>query len=231
MAEQPELDLPPGPAPASLARPARRRAAFAGFSRTQIVLGAIGLAALVWSLWVTKLLMTPQQDHIVSARLSSIVGEYVQAQARSASPPAQVEAEMRTFMASLDKELQRRSAGGQVVLVGEAVLTRNVPDITEKLKAAVYASGISRPRQASAEELQRMEQLSAGAPAPNPAPRAPASLSSFAPTAAIDPMAAAQGGPAAGVAGAEGMTQPYPAPGVPGASVATFGGPDGTGGR
>ncbi|RSY02199.1 hypothetical protein DAH81_24485, partial [Sphingomonas koreensis] len=96
----------------------------------QILGGLILLAAMIWGMWVTKTLVTPKQDHIVAARLSSIVGEYVQAQARSTSPPAQVEAEMRSFMASLDKELQRRSAGGQIVLVGEAVLTKNVPDIT-----------------------------------------------------------------------------------------------------
>src|SRR3546814_4847192 len=88
-----------------------------------------------------------------------MVGEYVQAQARSASPPAQDEAEMRKFMASLDDELQRRGSSGQIVLVGEAVLTKNVPDITDELKEAVYAWGVARPKQASALELQQREQL------------------------------------------------------------------------
>src|SRR3546814_1642351 len=64
---------------------------------------------------------------------------------------------MRKFMASLDKELERRSSGGEIVLVGEAVLTKNVPDITDKLKEAVYASGVARPKQASALELQQLE--------------------------------------------------------------------------
>ena len=155
MAEQPELDLP---APAAPPPPRRRRASFAGFTRSQILMGLVVLAALVWGMWVTKELFAPRQDRIVSARLSSIVGEYVQAQARSASPPAQVEAEMRRFMASLDTELQRRSAGGQIVLVGEAVLTKNVPDITDNLRQAVYASGVARPKQASAAELQQLEQ-------------------------------------------------------------------------
>src|SRR3546814_3172771 len=87
-----------------------------------------------------------------------MVGEDVQSKARSAAPPAQVEAEMRKFMASLDDELQRRGSSGQIVLVGEAVLTKNVPDITDKLKDAVYASGVARPKQASALELQQLEQ-------------------------------------------------------------------------
>src|SRR3546814_8332893 len=65
---------------------------------------------------------------------------------------------MRKFLASLDDELQRRGSSGQIVLVGESVLTKNVPDITDKLKEAVYASGVARPKQASALELQQLEQ-------------------------------------------------------------------------
>ncbi|CCW17228.1 hypothetical protein EBBID32_15670 [Sphingobium indicum BiD32] len=213
MAEQPELDLP---APAVAPQRRRRRAIFAGFTRLQILMGVLVLAALIWGMWVTKVLVTPKQDRIVSARLSSIVGEYVQAQARSPSPPSQVEAEMRRFMASLDTELQRRSASGQIVLVGEAVLTKNVPDITDKLKEAVYASGVARPRQASVAELQQLEQqamLAAQPQAAVPAQAAP-------PMGTIDPMAAGPMAPAAG---------PQYAP--PAASVSTFGGGDGSGGQ
>src|SRR3546814_932800 len=107
MVEQTELDLPK---PAS--QPARRakRAILVAFTRLQVLWGRMVLAALVWGMWVTKIVVTPKQESIVSARLSTIVGEYVQAQARSASPPAQFEAEMRKFMASLDDELKRRGS-------------------------------------------------------------------------------------------------------------------------
>lgn len=220
MAEQPELDLP---APAAVRPSRRRRMVFAGFTRSQILTGLVLLAALVWGMWVTKALVMPRQERIVSARLSSIVGEYVQAQARSASPPAQVEAEMRRFMASLDTELQRRSAGGQIVLVGEAVLTKNVPDITDELKEAVYASGVARPRQASAAELQQLEQQAMMAAQPQAAMPA----QSAAPMGTIDPMAM---GPT--VTGPIPQTMvPAAAPqyAPPAASVSTFGGGDGSG--
>jgi len=154
MAEQTELELPPPAAPDA---PRRRRPVFAGLSRGQILAGLLLIGALIWGMWVTRELVKPRQDRIVAARLSSIVGDYVQAQARSASPPAQVEAEMRKFMESLDSELAQRAQKGEVVLVGEAVLTKNVPDITDSLREAVYASGIARPRQASAAELQRLQ--------------------------------------------------------------------------
>ncbi len=218
MADQPELDLPPPAATPVVARRAHR--GFAGFSRAQLLLGLALILALVWSMWVTKALIAPREEHIVKASLSNIVGEYVSAQARSASPPAQVEAEMRAFMSSLDHELQRRSASGQVVLVGEAVLTKNVPDITDSLRKAVYASGVRPPRQASAQELQQLQQQMAPAAAPQV----------FAgPAATIDPMAAAPQnlGPQQAMPG--GM--PTVSAGVPGASISTFGGQDGGNGQ
>ena len=168
MAEQTELELPPPTVPDA---PRRRRPVFGGLSRAQILAGLLVLCALIWGMWVTRELVKPRQDRIVAARLSSIVGDYVQAQARSASPPAQVEAEMRKFMESLDSELAHRAKKGEVVLVGEAVLTKNVPDITDTLRDAVYASGIARPRQASAAELQRLQDqamAAAGQAAPPP---------------------------------------------------------------
>ena len=222
MAEQPELDLPPGSPSAPEAVAAKRKTVFAGFTKAQILIGALALLAIIWCMWVTKALIAPKQDHIVSARVSSSVGEYVQGQARSASPPAQVESEMRTFMASLDRELQRRSANGQVVLVGEAVLTKNVPDITDSLKSAVYASGIARPKPASAEDLQRLEQLGAAQIPAQPT----AAAQSFGPTATIDPLAAAQGMPPQAM-----PVQAPPQYEAPGATVSTFGGPDGNGGQ
>lgn len=229
MAEQPELDLPTPPAsPPAPTKP--RRIFFAGFNRMQILGGLILLAAVIWGMWVTKTLVTPKQDRIVSARLSSIVGEYVQAQARSTSPPAQVEAEMRGFMASLDKELQRRSASGQIVLVGEAVLTKNVPDITDSLRQAVYASGVPRPRQASAEELERLnaQAMAAARPQLSAAPQMSAQMPGTA--ASIDPMMGAQGMAAPGMV-SSGQQQPAPQYAPPAAQVSTFGGPDGSGGQ
>jgi hypothetical protein len=222
MSDQPELDLPP---PAPRAAAPRRREVFAGWSRGQLVAGVVLILLLLWAMWVTKQLLAPHEERIVSARLSSIVGEYVQAQAHSASPPAQVEAEMKAFMASLDKEIQTRSAGGQVVLVGEAVLTKNVPDITEALKKAVYASGIRMPHQASVQDLQRLQQQLAGpGPAPNgPLPTPPVPNSE--PGGALDASASVFGATSAPAAqpGAP-LAQPQP-------TVSSFGGSNGLGGE
>lgn len=218
MAEQTELDLPAAPASAGAVAPTARKAAFAGFSRRQILAGAALFAAIIWGMWVTRALTSAEEEPLVAARLSALVGDYVEAQRFSGSPPDRVQAEMRAFMASLDKELQRRSASGQVVLVGEAVLTKNVPDITDSLKAAVFASGVPVPKRASVEELQRMQELAAAQAALAARPAQPGS---------IDPIGAAQQlvPPAAPVPSA--MPEPRGQAGQ-GATVSTFGGPDGS---
>lgn len=193
------------PAAPAMAAAQPRKTVFAGYTASQLILGVAVVAMLIWGMWVTRTIITPPQK-IVKANLSSIVGDYVQAQARSASPPQEVEAEMRKFMTSLDGELQRRSASGQVILVGEAVLSKGVEDITPGVMKAVYASGVKRPTPASAEQL--MQSGSEGpipqVPINPPAPQAAAGASPFGP-------------------------MPEQAPAM--ADPASFGGPYGAGGQ
>lgn len=136
--------------PSASATVPARRAVFAGFTGPQLVIGLLLAAVLVWGMWVTRSLLTERDEHIVRADMSRIVGEYVQAQARSNTDPQVVQGEMRQFMAALEAELQRRGANGQVVLVGEAILSKNVPDITASVATAVYNSGVKRPQPAMA---------------------------------------------------------------------------------
>ncbi|MGD9811210.1 MAG: TrbI F-type domain-containing protein, partial [Sphingobium sp.] len=80
------------------------------------------VAAGLWGAWVTKTVLgAGDTPTIAKVQLSGIVGEYVQAHARSATPPEQVTTETRAFMGEVQKNLERRGATGQIVLVGEAV--------------------------------------------------------------------------------------------------------------
>ncbi len=207
----------PAATSAAVALP-KRKPVFAGYTAGQLAIGAAILVALVWAMWVTRSMTADKPQQIVKADLSRIVGEYVQAQARSATPPDQVQAQMRAFMASLDTELQRRGADGQVILVGEAVLSKSVPDITADVAKAVYASGLKAPMPATPTQMGAMMQ--------GQVPTAPA----------IAPVATAQVAPAAPVAPAANpfTGMPVPAagqdvaavdPAAGGASVSTFGGP------
>ncbi len=143
------LDDLTAPALAASPQAKRSRTVFAGYTAVQLLVGAAVLLALVWGMWVTKTVIGEPPQRIVKADLSRIVGDYVTVQARSGGSPEQVQAQMREFMASLDTELQRRGAKGQVVLVGEAVLSKSIPDITPDVVNAVYASGVKRPQPAS----------------------------------------------------------------------------------
>ncbi|WP_031439156.1 TrbI F-type domain-containing protein [Sphingomonas sp. FUKUSWIS1] len=195
----------------------RRKTVFAGYTAGQLLIGAALVLALVWAMWVTKVVAAEKPQHIVKADLSRIVGEYVQAQARSATPPDQVQAQMRTFMASLDTELQRRGAAGQVVLVGEAVLSKSVPDITADVAKAVYASGVKAPMPATPAQMGSMMQ--------GQVPAAPA----IAPVemAQVAPVPAAPNPFAAVPAPATAQDVAPVDPSVAGAMVSSFGGPGG----
>jgi len=131
--EKAELQTPAGQADVSPTAPPRRM----GWMPVALVGGLV--AAGLWGAWVTKKLMASEGTApMARVQLSAIVGEYVQAQARSATPPEQVTAETRAFMAEIQRNLEARGAKGQIVLVGEAVLAGNVPDITASLRKEVY---------------------------------------------------------------------------------------------
>jgi hypothetical protein len=209
----------PSPSATSAVEVKRARTVFAGYTAAQLLLGLVILALAIWAIWVTRTLMMPREQHIVRADLSRIVGEYVTAQSRTLTPPERVQTEMKQFMSSLDAELGRRGAKGQVVLVGEAVLSKGVPDITDDVAKAVYASGVNRPKPASEAELraaiqrQQMQSGQQAAPQQQLAPQMPA--------------------PAAAASDMSGFAAPQVAPAaaapsnVPvGAAMQSFGGPD-----
>jgi len=127
------LQTPAGQAAVLPAAPPRRM----GWIPVALVGGLV--AAGLWGAWVTKNVLADEAiPPIARVQLSGIVGEYVQAQARSATPPEQVTAETRAFMAEIQRSLEARGQRGQIVLVGEAVLAGNVPDITASLRKEVY---------------------------------------------------------------------------------------------
>lgn len=103
-------------------------------------LAALAVALLLWGVWVTKHIVSPPASlPMASVRLEAIVSEYVQAQSHSGGQPEAVAGQTRAFMSALDQELQHVGQSGTTVLVGEAVLSRNVPDITDQIRRAVYA--------------------------------------------------------------------------------------------
>lgn len=117
---QPELDLPStltAPVLPSAPKPRRDKGA-KGLPPSAFAIAAAVIVALLWGAWVTKSIMAPPEAvPMASVRLQQLVGEYVQAQARSAAPPEAVTQQTQAFMAALGGELKRRGEDGTTVLV------------------------------------------------------------------------------------------------------------------
>jgi Type-F conjugative transfer system protein (TrbI_Ftype) len=113
----------------------RKSRRFAGFTFGQLGLGVLLLGAAIWGMWATSKIFALEDRRVVSVRLASIVNDFVSAEARSGTPPEQLEPRTRAFMVALDGVLKKRAAGGQLVLVGEAVIASSVPDVTNDVVA------------------------------------------------------------------------------------------------
>jgi len=136
---------PPPSAPSATtvrrkAVPARAaRFSFAGFDRQQLVLLAALIALLAWGAWVTKAVTAraaPQE--FVQLELQGIIGEYLQAQARSGNDQATSARQTAMFMAKLDEIVGSYAADGKVVLVHQAIIGGELPDITAEVKQLAY---------------------------------------------------------------------------------------------
>lgn len=136
--------------PAS-SRAAKRERRFAGLSPREIILLLAAIAIFIWGAWVTKSLAGDEvgDQEFVQLQLQGIIGEYLQAQARSSADEQTAARETAVFMATLDQTVAGLSEGGKVVLVHEAVIGGDIPDVTEAVKAAVYAK-VPRPQIAQA---------------------------------------------------------------------------------
>lgn len=133
------------------ARTAKRERRFAGLSSREIILLLAAIAIFIWGAWVTKSLTADDagDQQFVQLQLQGIIGEYLQAQARSSADEQTAARETAVFMATLDQTVAGLSEGGKVVLVHEAVIGGDIPDVTEAVKAAVYAK-VPRPQVAQA---------------------------------------------------------------------------------
>jgi hypothetical protein len=153
------------PAPPTVAEPAGRAAPRAdrpslpsrhtksggGLPSATVALALVAIAVVLWAVWLTKTVgdLRTERVPIASVRLQPLIEEYVQAQARSGAPEQQVMAQTQAFMGALDAELLRRGRAGTTVLVAEAVLSKNVPDITADVRRAVHARVPTLPANAA----------------------------------------------------------------------------------
>ena len=179
--------VPPQAPPLTILAPAK--GSFAGFTYPQLVAGLLVLAAVVWGMWATSKIFALEDRRVVSVRLAAIVNDFVSAEARSGTQPEQLAARTRAFMTALDGVLKARAAGGQVVLVGEAVVAASVPDVTKDVVADL-AKVVKLAVPAKMPPAIRPPGAALLAPSVSPASSPPSSEPQ-----ALDPLANPFGGP------------------------------------
>lgn len=135
--------------------PQQRAKGFAGLSPRELIVLVAAIAMFIWGAWVTKNLVAGDdgRQDLVQLQLQGIIGDYLQAQARTASDEQTAAKETAVFMAALDQTVEGLSKDGKIVVVHEAIIGGDVPDVTESVKAAVYAK-VPRPQPAQAVRVQ-----------------------------------------------------------------------------
>lgn len=134
-----------------------------------VAIGAALVALTLWGVWMTKNVRELRAEKVpfVSVSLQPLVGEFIQAQARAGGSEEAAALAVQRFMGALQADLQQRGKSGQTIIVSEAVVSKNIPDITADVKKSVY-SKVGAP-------APNFPSQGAGAPAmPQSAPVAPA---------------------------------------------------------
>ena len=140
----------------SVVKPVRR---FAGMSPRELIMLVAAIAIFIWGAWVTKNLVTEDasEPEFVQLQLQSIISEYLTAQARSSADEQTAAQQTGMFMTTLDRTVAGLSQSGKIILVHEAVVGGDIPDVTESVKAAVYAK-VPRPQIAQAPNGEQSSQ-------------------------------------------------------------------------
>jgi hypothetical protein len=130
--------------PAAQKRPAAavaRKPVKRGIDPRQVLAVGALIGVACWGAWVTKSIVTPAhgEGQLVKLQLQGVMTEYLQAQARSGNDDQTAAAATTKFMAELDKAVAEVGKSGRVVLVNEAVIGGDIPDITGQVKQAVYS--------------------------------------------------------------------------------------------
>ena len=110
---------------------------FAGLSPTALVLAGSMLASTLWGAWATHEIVTLQRREVVTVQLSRIMGDFVEAEARSGRPAGETQARVAVYLKAVEASVSALGRDGRTVLVAEAVVAGGVPDLTEQVRADV----------------------------------------------------------------------------------------------
>ena len=121
---------------------------FAGLSPATLVLAGSMLASTLWGVWATREIVTLGHREVVTVQLSRIMGDFVEAEARSGRPAQETQTRVAAYLKAVEASVQALGKDGRTVLIAEAVVSGGVPDLTEQVRADV-ARRLTAPETAS----------------------------------------------------------------------------------
>jgi hypothetical protein len=106
-------------------------------SPTALVLAISMTASTAWGVWATDKLLELERREVVTVQLARIMGDFVEAEARSGRPPEETRERVQAYLKAVDASVRKLGREGRTVMVAEAVVAGSAPDLTEVVRADV----------------------------------------------------------------------------------------------
>lgn len=104
---------------------------------TAAALGLSMIASTLWGVWATDKLLALEKREVVTVQLSSIMGDFVEAEARAGRSPEETRRRVEAYLKAVEASVEQLGRDGRTVLVAEAVVSGSTPDLTEAVRADV----------------------------------------------------------------------------------------------
>lgn len=108
-----------------------------GLNLTAIALVLSMLGSSLWGVWATQALLDLRKREVVTVQLSRIMGDFIEAEARTGRPPEETKQRVQAYLQAVEASVQRLARDGRTVLVAEAVVAGSTPDLTETVRVDV----------------------------------------------------------------------------------------------
>jgi hypothetical protein len=94
-------------------------------------------ASTAWGVWATDKLLELERREVVTVQLARIMGDFIEAEARSGRPPEETRQRVQAYLKAVDASVRKLGHEGRTVMVAEAVVAGSAPDLTEIVRADV----------------------------------------------------------------------------------------------
>ncbi|ASK87181.1 MULTISPECIES: TrbI F-type domain-containing protein [unclassified Sphingorhabdus] len=106
-------------------------------SGRSVIMVLLVTALVLWIIWVSLRLTQPNGQQIVQVHMSEIMRDFVDAEAKGDADPEVTRQEIARYLQATEAAVDDLGRSGHVILVAEAVLSKNTPDATLQLKTKI----------------------------------------------------------------------------------------------